>query len=173
MSDRLDYIARCPTCGKLCCMAVSELDAKELSKSLADWIRRGLSVERMSTPEIRKAPFCKCPRIAHVETDGLKLWKATVEVEVLIASEHRPHDYQIVDAAADEMRDNSLSAADPWEPEEVCSLSDIPESWRESLPRGDNPDDLTCQQIFDAMEERRAEAIRNAPMPNQMELPLP
>jgi hypothetical protein len=101
----------------------------------------------------------------------MKLWKATVEIEVLIASEEEPDDFTVIEEAEEEMRDNGQSCAEVHSLDEVLSHADIPEPWRASIPRGD-ADDLTCEQILDAaIEARKAEAL-SKPMPNQMELPI-
>lgn len=100
----------------------------------------------------------------------MKLWTATVEIEVLIASESAPDDEAIIYEAEEELRDNGSSCAEVRSVDEVLDYADIPEPWRSSIPRGDA--DRTCEQILDAaIEARKAEALKR-PMPNQIELPI-
>lgn len=99
----------------------------------------------------------------------MKLWRATVEVEVFIASEDEPSDFDIRGAAADEIDDNG--AGDVFQAEEVERLADIPPEWRDTLPYGD-ADDKTCEEIYEAAKAARLEKAYNSPLPNQKELPL-
>ncbi len=99
----------------------------------------------------------------------MKLWKVTCSIEVLIASEEEPTDYECTNAAIDEASDNGMDM--DGEPEEITDLSDIPESWAGTVPRGEA--DATCEQIVVAGIAEREKDAWNAPMPNQKELPLP
>lgn len=101
----------------------------------------------------------------------MRLWKATVEVEVLIASEAEPSDRTIISAAKDEIADNSLSCAESYPAQEIICFNEIPKDWRDSIPRGD-VDDLTCEQIVEAVIEANKQAAYQRPMPNQTSLPL-
>lgn len=100
-----------------------------------------------------------------------KLWKATVEIEVVIASENPPGDYVIMDAAKAEIQDGNDSVVIVGYGEEIKHPDFIPHEWQHSIPRGE-PEGKTCEQIVEAVEAARLEAIRNAPMPNQIPLPL-
>lgn len=53
----LDYVARCLKCGKLNYWQSAEgVDRKHL----ADVVRRGFDLERMTTDDARKTPWCDC-----------------------------------------------------------------------------------------------------------------
>lgn len=100
----------------------------------------------------------------------MRLWTATVEIQVLVASEDEPSDYDIRDAAREEMRDSG--GVMYGNAVEITSLKDIPEAWRGSIPRGDEAGDQTCEQIVNArIDQLKAEAW-NKPMPNQTALKL-
>ena len=101
----------------------------------------------------------------------LKLWIATVEVEVLIASEEEPSDFDIKDAASEELRDNMHAGEVVGGAVIVDRLHDVPQDWRDSIPRGD-ADDKTCEQIVNEYLDAEAEAASKRPMPNQTCLPL-
>lgn len=49
ITDELNYVARCPKCK--CIRAASK--APPDPKSIADWIRRGYSVERATNEEVK------------------------------------------------------------------------------------------------------------------------
>lgn len=99
----------------------------------------------------------------------MKLWRATAEVEVLIASEEEPDVYAITDAAEAEMRDNS-GCLGMFSADLIEDHNDIPKEWRGSIPRGDAKG--TCEQILDAYLEAERERKLAAPCPGQKELPL-
>ena len=102
----------------------------------------------------------------------MKLWKATVEVEVLIASEEIPDDFDVERAAKREMADNGGDVL--WPAEEIQRLFDVPEEWLDTIPRGTTKckPDKTCRQIMEAyLDAKEAEAMRR-PMPNQKALEL-
>ena len=99
----------------------------------------------------------------------MKLWTATVEVTVLIASDDEPSDYEIEDAAREEM-DNS-GCDTHYGATTVDALKDIPKEWRGSIPHGD-ADDKTCEQIVNEYLDAEAEEAGKRPMPNQTSLPL-
>jgi hypothetical protein len=100
----------------------------------------------------------------------MKLWKATIEIEVLIASEEAPDDEAVIYEAEDELRDNS-GCAEVTSVDEVLSYADIPNPWQKSIPRGD-AEYLTCEQILDTAIEARKVAALSKPMSNQMVLPI-
>lgn len=55
----LNYIARCRSCHRVCCIASERLvqdDPKYLAKNLSQWVRWGFSVERMTTEDFRAMP---------------------------------------------------------------------------------------------------------------------
>lgn len=52
----LDYVARCQKCNRFVCwtsQTLEEHDKAELSRNLAQWVRWGLSIERMETEKAR------------------------------------------------------------------------------------------------------------------------
>ena len=104
----------------------------------------------------------------------MKLWLCSASIEVVIASETEPTDFEIQEAAEDEVRDSSLEA-DGF-PRAITKLGSIPQHWRDSLPRGDIEetafDDMTCEEILEEIERQRLEKAANSPMPNQTSLPL-
>jgi len=59
MSKPLDYVGRCPECGRLLTWMIGEGSAtpKEVAKEVAGWIRDGLQVERMATEAARADDF--------------------------------------------------------------------------------------------------------------------
>lgn len=174
-ADNKTYVALCPTCGNLIaarCAGGTHSSAADIAHDLSEWAKGGFAIESSTTDAMRQSSWCSCPRKERTEIAGLKLWKATVEIDIYVASENQPSDWEFADAAADEIRDNQ-QGADVYAAAEVCELSEVAEVWRDSLPRGsENRDDLTCQQIVESVQARRAEAVRNAAMPNQMNLPI-
>lgn len=101
----------------------------------------------------------------------MKLWKATVEVEVLIASEESPTDDDIADAVAQEMDDNSPYCCDIGHAFQIDELSEIPDDWLDTLPQGEHGS-KTCRQIMEAYLDAKEQAAARRPMPNQKELSL-
>jgi hypothetical protein len=100
----------------------------------------------------------------------MKLWSCTVEVEVLMASDDEPGQWEMAQAAEDELSDNRDCAFAT--SMEITKHSEIPEEWRGSVPRGDDADDMTCEEVLEqAIKEHEAEALKR-PMPNQMALPI-
>lgn len=101
----------------------------------------------------------------------LRLWRATVEVEVYIASEEEPSDMECQEAAEAELSDGN--EVEVWPVEEVSKLSELSEDWIDSVPRGNaNGEYKTCRQIVNEAEDARLEKAWNTPLPNQKELPL-
>lgn len=58
MAEELGYVARRP-CGCLCMAATVHAvqESAETRKEIAEMMAEGLSIERMSYPDIRKAPW--------------------------------------------------------------------------------------------------------------------
>ncbi len=56
-SAALDYVAICSKCGGLVGWASQRLSAKELSKTVASWMRYGDSVERATTEDAKLRHF--------------------------------------------------------------------------------------------------------------------
>lgn len=101
----------------------------------------------------------------------MRLWKATVEVEVLIASEDEPLTDEIVSAAEDEIKDNGPHCCDVTFVSECESLPDVPEDWLDTLPRGDSGDQ-SCRAMMEAILDAREQEQMRRPMPNQKPLAL-
>ena len=54
------FVGLCPECNGLIACAVDEpLYAKENSKSVAEWMRSGLKIEKRSVAEVRIMDWCK------------------------------------------------------------------------------------------------------------------
>ena len=47
------YVAIRPGCGCMCGASVDDGDTKETAKVLADWVKRGFTVERRTVVEVR------------------------------------------------------------------------------------------------------------------------
>jgi hypothetical protein len=173
MKDRT-YIARCPACEEvIAARVVSDDHANDVARFLASCARRGFPIESVTTGAVRVAHWCKCPRQKRVEVDGLKLWKARVEVEVFMAAENEPSNFDFRNAAKEALSYGGEAGCDVCDIEEAETLSDVPSYWRDAIPEGyENSDDMTCEQIVAATSAARLEAIRNAPLPNQIPLPL-
>jgi hypothetical protein len=57
------YVGICPTCGYVIAAAVDEpARKKENAKFVASLIRDGISIVKHSVEEVRREPWCKCPR---------------------------------------------------------------------------------------------------------------
>ena len=70
MSEHESYIALRP-CGCFCCVVVDDpARARETAKDVADWIRRGLTVRRVTTAEVRAmgCEICRPSKEAGVES---------------------------------------------------------------------------------------------------------
>jgi hypothetical protein len=103
----------------------------------------------------------------------MKLWKATVEVQVCIASEQEPDDGEIKDCAEKAIADS----CDSYGAEEITSFDDIPEDWRDCEPYqggsgGRYSTNERCEHFVEAAIKAHELAAWNAPMPNQMALPI-
>lgn len=61
--SEMTYIATCPECGRIIAAAVDAPEMRgEVAKEVADWIRRGFPVSRMTCEEARAAEWCTCRR---------------------------------------------------------------------------------------------------------------
>ncbi len=74
----------------------------------------------------------------------MKLWKAIVKVELVIASEEEPTLYEFFDYASEEL-DNT---GDLVQIKEIASAADIPGGWKNAIPYGDQEGDATCADIL-------------------------
>lgn len=100
----------------------------------------------------------------------MKLWTATAEITVLIASEDEPNRRAIARAARAEAIDN-LDQLETYGAQPIESLKEIPPDWLYSIPRGD-AEYMTCEQIVNAYLDAKAADAAKRPMPNQISLPL-
>lgn len=103
----------------------------------------------------------------------MKLWKATVEVEVCIASEQEPDDGEIKDCAEQAIKDS----CDSYGVREITSFDEIPGDWRDCEPfqggsYGRYSTKEKCEHFVEAAIRASEVAAWNAPMPNQIPLPL-
>lgn len=165
------YIARCPTCNLIIAGRVNNERHVDTARFLASCAKRGFPIESVAGG-LRGQDWCKCERKERIDVPGLKLWKATVEVEVFVAAETQPSTWDFADAAREEIFNNHDNAS-VYDEDQVEAIDEVPQVWLEAIPQGyGNHDDLTCQQIVEANEAARLEAVRNSPMPNQIPLPL-
>ena len=169
------YIGTEPECGcvKAACVDDAIMGLRDIARAVANMIRSGLKVDRREA-NLQTLPWgCdKCKRPEYCEPPGLKLWKCVVECEVIIAANESPQSWDISRALADEADDNPGGFTEHTDTELVTELADIPEKWRDSIPRGDEHDDKTCEQILAEQEASRLEKAAASPMPNQMDLPI-
>jgi hypothetical protein len=100
----------------------------------------------------------------------MKLWRIISSVEVFAAFADRPDEIDCEDAirdAGDEGIGCLIESID-----EITELSEVDKAWIDSIPFGDGDNDRTCAQIINAEIEARKQAAWNAPLPNQISLPL-
>ena len=169
------YIGKEPECGciKAACVDDGIMGLESRARSVASMIRCGLKVERVEAEAIHLPWGCdKCKRPEYKEPPGLKLWKCRVECVVIIAASEEPESWDVAKALRDEADDNPGGFTEHSDVEWIASIAEVPEKWRDSIPRGDEADDKTCEQLLAEMEAARLEKAAVSPMPNQMELPL-
>jgi len=57
------FVGLCGKCGMMLACAVDMPDfKKDTAKSVASWIRDGLTIEKRLTADVRTSEWCKCPR---------------------------------------------------------------------------------------------------------------
>ena len=57
------YVSRCAACKKIVTAVVDNpAHKREVAREVADAIRLGEAVERVSVGDVRRAEFCSCPR---------------------------------------------------------------------------------------------------------------
>lgn len=83
----------------------------------------------------------------------MKLYTATVtfEVEVVWAGNERPSEFDMIEAATDDLRENPhVYPGDVGPVVLVDTLDKLPNDWRGAIPYGyDHDGDRTCLQILD------------------------
>lgn len=91
-------------------------------------------------------------------------------MEVVIATEddQPPTEWDIQDAARDEIGDNG---GDVWPAEEVTSESELPPEWVESYPHGVEAN-ATCAEILAEIAEAKNAAALLQDSPGQLQLPM-
>ena len=87
----------------------------------------------------------------------MNLYKASVTVTVVIASDDPPSERKIFDMAANEVENNGYDVELPCftvtAPVQVTELRQLPKGWRDSIPWGDGPRNATCGEILEGRNE--------------------